>query len=127
MKKKFYFELIFLTSIGALTSLSLPPFNYIIINFLTLSSFYIFLIKQTEQYKNKRIFFIYGWFFGFGYFVSNIYWISISLTFDKNFIFLIPFTVILIPGFLALFYAFVAYLFAVLKPKKNLSSFFLFL
>mgnify|MGYP007000155811 CR=1 len=79
-----------------------------------------------ELYKNKGIFFFYGWLFGFGYFVSNLYWISISLTFDDNFKFLIPFAIILVPGFLALFYGFVAYLFIILKPKKNLSSFFLF-
>ena len=126
MKIRFYIELIFLISLGVLTSLSLPPYNYVIINFLTLSLFYIFLIKKSKNYENKSIFFLYGWSFGFGYFVSNLYWISISLTFDENFKFLIPFTVILIPGFLALFYALVAYLFIVLKPKKNLSSFFLF-
>ena len=126
MKKKFYLESIFLIFLGVLTSLSLPPFNYIIINFLTFSFFYIFLIKKSENYKNKKEFFLYGWLFGFGYFVSNIYWISISLTFDKNFNFLIPFAIILVPGFIALFYAFVAYLFIILKPKKNLSSFFLF-
>ena len=117
MRRKFYIELIFIILLGAFTSLSLPPFNYIIINFLTLSLFYIFLIKKFELEKNKKIFFFYGWLFGFGYFVSNLYWISISLTFDQNFKFLIPFTIILIPGFLALFYAFVAYLFAVLKPQ----------
>ncbi len=126
MKKKFYIELIYLILLGALTSLSLPPFNYVVINFLTFSLFYIFLIKKIEFYKNKKIFFLYGWLFGFGYFVTNLYWISISLTFDPNFKFLIPFTIILVPGFLALFYALVAYLFAVLKPNKNLSSFFLF-
>ncbi len=126
MKNKFYIELIYLILLGVLTSLSLPPFNYFVINFLTFSLFYIFLIKKIEFYKNKRIFFLYGWLFGFGYFVSNLYWISISLTFDQNFKFLIPFTIILIPGFLALFYALVAYLFVVLKPNKSLSSFFLF-
>ena len=126
MKNKLYIELIYLILLGVLSSLSLPPFNYVIINFLTFSLFFIFLIKKIEFYKNKRIFFLYGWLFGFGYFVSNLYWISISLTFDQNFRFLIPFTIILIPGFLALFYALVAYLFAVLKPNKNLSSFFLF-
>ena len=126
MRRKFYIELIFLILLGVLTSLSLPPFNYFIINFLTLSFFYIFLIKKLELYKNKGIFFVYGWLFGFGYFVSNLYWISISLTFDDNFKFLIPFAIILVPGFLALFYGFVAYLFIILKPKKNLSSFFLF-
>jgi len=126
LRRKFYFELIFLILIGVLTSLSLPPFNYIIINFFTLSFFYVFLNKKIEQNKNRRIFLLYGWLFGFGYFVSNMYWISIPLTFDKNFNFLIPFTIILVPGFLALFYALVAYLFVLLKPKKNLSSFFLF-
>ncbi len=126
MKRKFYIELIFLILLGVLTSFSLPPFNYFIINFLTFSLFYIFLVKKVETNKNKKIFFLYGWLFGFGYFVSNLYWISISLTFDQNFEFLIPFTIILIPGFLALFYALVAYLFVVLKTNKNLSSFFLF-
>ena len=126
MKNKFYIELIYLILLGVLTSLSLPPFNYVVINFFTFSLFYIFLVKKIEFYKNKKIFFLYGWLFGFGYFVSNLYWISISLTFDQNFKFLIPLTIILIPGFLALFYALVAYLFVVLKPKENLSSFFLF-
>ena len=126
MRTKFYIELIFLILLGALTSLSLPPLNYVIINFLTLSLFYIFLVKKIESYKNKKLFFLYGWLFGFGYFVSNLYWISISLTFDENFKFLIPFTIVIIPSFLALFYALVAYLFALFKPIKNLSSFFLF-
>ena len=126
MRRKFYIELIFLILLGVLTSLSLPPFNYFIINFLTLSFFYIFLIKKLELYKNKGIFFVYGWLFGFGYFVSNLYWISISLTFDDNFKFLIPFAIILVPGFLALFYGFVAYLFIILKPKKKFKFIFSF-
>ncbi len=126
MKIKFYIELIFLISLGVLTSLSLPPFNYIIVNFLTFSLLYIFLVKKFEVYKNKRLFFLYGWLFGFGYFISNLYWISISLTFDENFKFLIPLTIIIVPGFLALFYGSVTYLFALLKLKNNLSSFFLF-
>ncbi len=126
MKNKFYIELIYLVLLGALTSFSLPPLNYIVINFITFSLLYIFLIKKIKSHKNKKIFFLYGWSFGFGYFASNLYWISISLTFDQNFKYLIPFVIILIPGFLALFYALVAYLFVVLKPNKNLSSFFLF-
>ncbi len=126
MKRKLYIELIFLILIGAFTSLSLPPFNYVIINFLTFSLFYIFLIKKFNSYKNKKIFFVYGWLFGFGYFGSNLYWISISLSFDENLKFLIPFAIILVPIFLALFYGVIAYLFISFKPKKNISSFFLF-
>ena len=126
MNNKLYFELTFLILLGALTSLSLPPFNYFLINFLTFSLFYIFLIKKNKLKKNKNIFFFYGWLFGFGYFISNTYWISISLTFDENFKFLIPFAIIIVPGFLALFYALAVYLFVILKTKENLSSFFLF-
>ena len=109
-----------------LTSLSLPPLNYFFINFFTFSLFFIFLTKKLNQHNNKFFCFVYGWLFGFGYFVTNLYWISISLTFDQNFKFLIPFTIILIPSFLSIFYGLISYLFIILKPKKIVSSFFLF-
>ena len=126
MTKKLYIEPIFLIVLGAVTSLSLPPFNYIIINFITLSLLFAFLIKRSSETKNKKIFFLYGWLFGFGYFITNLYWISISLTFDESFKFFIPLTLILIPAFLALFYGFITFLFFILKTKKLISSFFLF-
>ena len=126
MKKKIYIEAIILVLLGSLSSLSLPPFNFILINFLTFSFFYIFLIRIFETSKSKKLFFLYGWLFGLGYFISNLYWISISLTFDESFKFLIPLTIILVPAFLALFYGLASFLFLILKPMKNLSSFFLF-
>ena len=126
MKKKVYIKSIILILLGCFSSLSLPPFNYILINFLTFSLFYILLIKTFEINKNKKLFFLYGWLFGLGYFISNLYWISISLTFDESFKFLIPLTIVLVPAFLALFYGLASFLFLILKPKKNLSSFFLF-
>ena len=126
MKKGIYIESIILILLGSFSSFSLPPFNYILINFLTFSFFYIFLIKIFVASKNKKFFFLYGWLFGFGYFTTNLYWISISLTFDESFKFLIPITVVLVPAFLAIFYGLASFLFLILKPKKNLSSFFLF-
>ena len=126
MKKKIYIESIILILLGSFSSLSLPPFNYILINFLTFSLLYILLIKIFEVSKNKKLFFLYGWLFGLGYFTSNLYWISISLTFDESFKFLIPLSIVLVPAFLALFYGLASFLFLILKPKKNLSSFFLF-
>ena len=112
--------------LGAASSLSLPPMNYLIINFVTFTLFFIFLIKKKNDLKNKNFFFLYGWLFGFGYFLSSLYWISISLTFDENFKFLIPITIFLIPGFLALFYGFISYLFAIFKFKKIVSAFLVF-
>ena len=126
MKKKFYIEIIFLILLGFFTSLSLPPYNFLIINFFTLSLFFIFLLKKSKTNQNKKIFFFYGWLFGFGYFISNLYWISISLSFDENFKFLIPISLILVPGFLALFYGLISFLFLIFKPKKIVSSFFFF-
>jgi len=113
LKKNIYLELLYLFFLGVFSSLSLPPFNYFIINFLTFSLLFIFLFKKNSYQKFN--FFLYGWAFGFGYFISNIYWISISLTFDENFKALIPLSLILIPAFLAIFYGILTYLFAILR------------
>ena len=53
MKKKIYIESIVLIFLGSFSSLSLPPFNFILINFLTFSLFYILLIKTFKA--NKKI------------------------------------------------------------------------
>ena len=109
-----------------ITSLSLPPLNYLVINFLTFSLFFLFLIKKSKQHKNLKYFFLYGWLFGFGYFAISLYWIPIALTFDQNFNFLFPLALFVIPAFLALFYGLVSFSFIILKPKKILSSFWAF-
>ena len=109
-----------------ITSLSLPPLNYFIVNFFTFTLFFLFLFKKSEQHKNLFLFFIYGWLFGFGYFLTNLYWISISLTFDQNYQFLIPLTVLLIPSFLAIFYGLVSCLFRLFKSKSKAASFLIF-
>tara|TARA_B100001741_G_scaffold156609_1_gene129261 strand:- start:3196 stop:4737 length:1542 start_codon:yes stop_codon:yes gene_type:complete len=126
LNKKEYLEFLYLFFLGALSSFSLPPYNFFIINFLTFSLFLIFLLKKKKFLINKKTSFFYGWLFGFGYFFTNLYWISISLTFDINFKFLIPITVILIPAFLAIFYGLVTFFFFILNFKKTLSLFFLF-
>ena len=108
------------------SSLSLPPYNYLIINFFTFSAFFIFLFKKSKITQSKKYFFFYGWLFGFGYFLSSLYWISISLTFDQNFKFLIPISIILIPSFLGIFYGLVTFCFIISKSKKIVSSFLVF-
>ena len=126
MKKNIYIEISFLVFLGILTSLSLPPFNYLVINFFTFTLFFIFLVRKSINHNNKKLFFIYGWFFGFGYFITNLYWISISLTFDQNFKYLIPLSIILIPAFLSIFYGLISFFFIILKPKRIISSLFIF-
>jgi len=126
LKKKFVTKFLLLFILGGLTSLSLPPYNLFIINFFTFSIFFGFLFKNLNKKIQKKIFFFYGWFFGFGYFFTNLYWITISLSFDKNFDFLIPFALIFIPSFLALFYGSITLLFHLFNPKNILSAFFIF-
>ena len=126
MIKRKYIEIVFLIILGAASSLSLPPYNYLIINFFTFSAFFIFLFKKSKITQSKKYFFFYGWLFGFGYFLSSLYWISIALTFDQNFKFLIPITIILIPSFLGIFYGLVTFCFIISKSKKIVSSFLVF-
>ena len=111
LKNRMFVIYFFPFILGILTSLSFAPFNLIIINFLTfpfLLSLILLVKKRTEskyrKKKSNRYFFYLGCAFGFGFFLSGNYWISISLTHDDMFIGLIPFAVILIPLFLSVFF-----------------------
>ena len=112
--------------LGAISSFSLPPYNYFIINFITFSLFFIFIFNKKKKITSNKLFFQYGWYFGFGYFLFSLYWISISLTFDQSFRFLIPVAIILLPAFLAIFYGLITYLFSFFYSKNVISSFFIF-
>jgi len=124
--KKSHIDLVYLILLGVASSFSLTPYNFLIINFFTFSAFFIFLFKKSQINQSKKFFFLYGWLFGFGYFLSSLYWISISLTFDQNFKFLIPISFILIPSFLGIFYGCFTLLYLILRSKKVVSSFFTF-
>ena len=84
------------------------------------------MINKKKETSSNKIFFKYGWYFGFGYFLFSLYWIVISLTFDQSFKFLIPVAIILIPAFLGIFYGLITYLFSILYSKNVASSFFIF-
>ena len=111
--------------LGIITSFSLPPYNFLIINFLTFPLLLFFLIEANKE-KSFWINFIIGWFFGIGYFFSNIYWIVYSLTFEDIFKPFIPIALILIPSFLGLFYGFITLLTSRFRLGKNFSSILIF-
>ncbi len=122
LENKAYLFLICLL-LGILTSFSLPPYNLVFINFLTLPVLLYILVNYVD---NKTISFFVGWIFGFGYFISNLYWITNSLTFDVNFKFIIPFALILIPLFLGIFYGLVTFLCNFFNLKNKISSILIF-
>ena len=60
------------------------------------------------------------------HFFSNLYWIVYALTFEDIFKPLIPFALILIPSFLALFYGFITLITSRFKLNKNFPSIIIF-
>ena len=122
LENKAYLFLICLL-LGILTSFSLPPYNLVFINFLTLPVLLYILINYVDK---KTISFFVGWVFGFGYFISNLYWITNSLTFDVNFKFIIPFALILIPLLLGVFYGLVTLLCIFFNLQNKISSILIF-
>ena len=124
--KKNFLNYIYIIFLGTLSSYSLAPYNYFIINFITFSLFFIFIYNKKKETSKNNLFFVYGWCFGFGYFLFSLYWIVISLTFDPSFKFLIPVALILLPTFLAIFYGLVTFLFSIFHSKNMISSFFIF-
>ena len=110
--------------VGVSTSYSLPPYSFVFLNFITFPLLFFCLLSNYK--KGKWISFKIGWMFGFGYFISNLYWISNSLTFEEIFKPLIPFALIIIPLFLGLFYGSVTFFCYFFKLKKNFSSLLIF-
>ena len=121
-KKKIIYFIVFI--LGSLSSFSLPPYNWFLINFFTLSFFFILLVQNKNL--DKKNYFFYGWLFGFGYFLFSLYWIAISLTFDTSLKILIPVSIIIIPSFLSLFFAIPAYLLSFFFKFKNLALILIF-
>ena len=110
--------------IGLITSYSLPPYSFFFINFITFP--FLFFYFLSNQHKGKWASFKIGWLFGFGYFISNLYWIANSLTFEEIFKPLIPFSLIIIPLFIGLFYGLITFFCYFFNLKKNFSSILIF-
>ena len=110
--------------IGLITTYSLPPYSFLFINFISFPILFFYLLSNYN--KGKWISFKIGWFFGFGYFISNLYWISNALTFEEIFKPLIPLSLICIPLFLGLFYGLFTFCCSFFKLKKNFNSVLIF-
>ena len=110
--------------LGIFSSFSLPPYNLFILNFLTFPILLIFFLNNFKKKKFES--FLIGWLFGFGYFISNIYWITNSLTFEEIFKPLIPIALVSIPLFLGLFYGLATYICSFFNLERNYSSILIF-
>lgn len=92
-------------SLGLLASMTLPPL-YLLPLLLAFTAFIFVLDILIESEASFWKCFGMGWWFGFGYFVFGLYWISYALTIDlAKFWWLIPFSVFGLPSLLAFFIA----------------------
>ncbi|HWT61790.1 MAG TPA: apolipoprotein N-acyltransferase [Ochrobactrum sp.] len=99
---------------GAVTTLTQPPFDIFIAGFIAFPLL-VWLLDGAVPDKDKgpiRRFFpaaLIGWWFGFGYFVSGLWWIGTALLVDaQQFAWAIPLAVLGLPAFLAIFYGLAA-------------------
>ena len=58
LKNSFLYESLLLLVLGSLSSLSLPPFNYFLINFLTFSILLIILFNKLKKKILRKFIFI---------------------------------------------------------------------
>jgi apolipoprotein N-acyltransferase len=92
---------------GAVSTLGLAPFHLWPILFVTFPVL-VWLIDGAAASRGGRLAgaAVVGWWFGFGYFVSGLYWTGIAFLVDaKTFGWLLPFAVAGLPAGLALFTA----------------------
>ena len=98
-KKRIFLGICFL--LGCLTSFSLAPFYLWPIWLLS----FPVILKLLENSNFKASLAI-GWSFGFGYFTVSLYWIGIAFLVDaETYAWLMPFAIIGLPAFLALYWA----------------------
>ena len=116
--------IIILLLLGIISSFSLPPYNYFFVNFITFP--FLFYILANNFNKNSLNNFFIGWIYGFGFFLSNLYWISNSLKFDENFKNLIIISIVFIPLLLSLFYGVFSYFLKFFSLKMDFSSILIF-
>ena len=91
--------------VGAASALSLAPINLWPVMFVTFPPL-VWLLDGIGAARRDgiRVAFAIGWWFGFGYFLSGLYWIGSAFLVDaKTFGWLLPFAVTLLPAGLAVF------------------------
>nr|WP_250152289.1 apolipoprotein N-acyltransferase [Ancylobacter radicis] len=92
-----------------MSALAMPPFGLWPVLALTLPVL-VWLIDQAathaSPWRRFRAAFGMGWLFGFGYFIAGLWWIGMAFLVQADmFVWLMPFAVIGVPAFLALFVA----------------------
>lgn len=106
-KRAFWQIVIIALFSGALMSFALAPFFFMPVCFLGFTILVFLFDGLSKRHKKWLKFFLTGWAFGFGYFLSNLWWLANALTVDNAVpLFLVPIAVAVLPAGLALFWGF---------------------
>lgn len=99
---------------GSSLALTVAPFYLFPFGFLSLC-YLFYIIERSKTFKQS---FFLGLSYGFGFFLAGTYWITISLFSDlKNFWYLVPFSITLIPLFLGTYIALATLSYKILVNK----------
>ena len=94
-------------ALGSLSVLAMAPYEWPIVLLFTLSSLYVLLSAGSEG----KVAFLYGWSFGFGYFVFGLSWIGNALLVEGNeYAWAYPLALTVLPALLSFFPAFAVYI-----------------
>jgi len=90
--------------LGVAATAALPPLHVVPSVFLAFTGLVWLLETADEAERPLRHAFLLGWWFGFGHFVTNLYWLAFALLIDAaQFGWMVPFAVFGLSGVLALF------------------------
>lgn len=87
-------------ALGVLLTLAFPPFWLLPLAAVGITG-WVWLLEAAPTGRKA---FAIGWWFGFGHFISGVYWVTIALGAQQGqFLWVVPFALLLLPAYLALF------------------------
>lgn len=88
--------------LGGVAALGLPPTNFWWLMFLLVPAILWLFSQQTAKLWYHQ--FLFGWLVGFGYFITSQHWIGYAFFVDKSDLWMMPFALSGLAGFLALYW-----------------------
>ena len=106
---------------GVAGALAMAPFDVIPAMIVPMTT----SVMLLDRARDLRAAGLFGWWLGFGYFIAGLWWLGAAFLVEPDFAWAMPFGVILLPAFLALFFALAFVLAAIVWRRGPLRIFVL--
>lgn len=101
-------------SLGVILNFAFAPFFIWPLNIVI--PFFIFIITKANSKSEAALL---GWLFGFGFYLANLYWITIGVgVYIAEFWWALPFSLTLLPAYLACYFAILSFAMYLIKDKN---------